>query len=138
MKNLKKDTLVKVMMIFTGVLSFFELLAYTLLKHFLLETSIQTSFKQEQLLYEYNLVWIALLGLSIVLELVAFFTLRKYLAKLDDDVNAIKTYVKEISQKKNNDAIIKIKNYTDFLEISLILKNIVKRFKQKEKKLEKK
>jgi hypothetical protein len=83
-------------------------------------------------------IWIVLLGFSIVLELVAFFTLRKYLAKLDDDVNAIKTYVKEISQKKNYDAIIKIKNYTDFLEISLILKNIVKRLKQKEKKLEKK
>jgi len=57
--------------------------------------------------------------------------------KLNEDIDALSNYLKKIDTKEY-DAKIEIKNYLDFLELSLLLKNLVKRVVQKEKKSSKK
>ena len=134
MKKIKKDTLIKVFMIFIGAFSFLLIGVYALFKNFLLELISKNSLHSQQILSDFNLVWIQFFILALLVFSLAFYFLKKLNTKLTDDIKEIKNYVTEISEHKNYEAIIKIKNYTEFLEISLILKNIVKRLKQKDKK----
>jgi len=57
--------------------------------------------------------------------------------KLKEDIDALSAYLKKIDAKEY-DAEIKIIHSIDFLELSLLLKNLVKRLYQKEKKASKK
>jgi len=57
--------------------------------------------------------------------------------KLKEDIDALSFYLKKIDAKEY-DAKIEIKNYLDFLELSLLLKNLIKRVVQKDKKAAKK
>ena len=134
MKKIKKDTLIKVFMIFIGAFFFLFIGAYALFKNFLLELISQNSLHSKQILLDFNLVWIQFFILALLVFSLVFYFLKKLNTKLTDDIKEIKNYVTEISEHKNYEAIIKIKNYTEFLEISLILKNIVKRLKQRDKK----
>jgi len=57
--------------------------------------------------------------------------------KLKEDIDALAHYLKKIDAKEYDTKIV-IKNYLDFLELSLLLKNLIKRVVQKEKKSTKK
>ena len=138
MKKIKQDTFTKVIMIFVGVFSVLFVVIYALLRHLLLETLSQTSLDTALIITQYNTVWITIFMISIGVFFSAFFYLKKINTKLEEDINAIDTYVKEISEHKNYDAVIKIKHYLEFLEIAVVFKNIAKRLKQKEKKTSKK
>jgi len=138
MKKIKQDTFTKVIIIFVGVFSVLSVVIYALLRHLLLETLSQTSLDTALIITQYNTVWITIFMISIGVFFSAFFYLKKINTKLEEDINAIDTYVKEISEHKNYDAVIKIKHYLEFLEIAVVFKNIAKRLKQKEKKTSKK
>ena len=138
MKRLKEDTLIKTFMIFVGAVLFLLVSAYALFKNFLLDLISQNSLNAQQVLLDFNSLFVVILVVALLVSTFVFYFLRKINAKLTEDIDEIKNYVTEISEHKNYDAIIKIKDYTEFLEISLILKNIVKRLKQKTKKSSKK
>ena len=133
MKKIKEDTLIKVFKIFVLAFFFLFVSAYALFKNFLLDIVAQNSLDPQELLSGFNLVWLEFFTLALLVLTLAFYFLKKLNTKLTDDIKEIKNYVTEISEHKNYEAIIKIKNYKEFLEISLILKNIVKRLKQKYK-----
>ena len=138
MKKIKQDTFTKILMIFVGVFSVLSIVSYVLFKHFFLITLSKTSLNIELITSQYNSIWIEIFVVFIVLFIVVAYLLRKLNTKLEEDINAIDTYVKEISEYKNYDAVIKIKHYLEFLEIAVVFKNIAKRLKQKEKKSSKK
>ena len=138
MKKIREDAFIKIFMIFVGVFFFFFIGFYILFENFLLELISQNHLNTQELLPSFNFLFLEFFLFALSILLFVFYMLKKINTKLEDDIQEIKNYVTEISSHKNYDAIIKIKNYTEFLEISLILKNIVKRLKQKEKKARKK
>jgi len=92
------------------------------------------------LLYEYDIslnIWIMLACLWLSVFGVIVVMLNTLHKKLDEDIAALSYYLRKLDSKKY-DAEIKIKNYLEFLEIVLLLKNLVKRLHNKEKKSSKK
>ena len=85
----------------------------------------------------YNQTWMMLGVLAIFMILLIYFTGRNISNKLSKDIKELQDYLDDINNK-NYDSIIKIDTFQEFLQISLILKNIVKRLSQKEKKFSKK
>ena len=82
---------------------------------------------------DYLSLWIKLEVLLGAIFSVLFFLMKKIGDSIESEVKDIRNYLNEISNK-NYSAVIKINKYQDFLEISLILKNIVKRLKNRDKK----
>ena len=74
----------------------------------------------------------------LVLLTIVYFILKKILNRVQEDIDEVTLYLKEISENKNYEAVVQIKYYLEFLQMSLLLKNIVKRLKQKDKKTSKK
>jgi len=86
---------------------------------------------------EETTLWISL-ALAFTVAFLFFVAMINNLhKKLTEDIDALAHYLKKIDAKEY-DAKIEIKNYLDFLELSLLLKNLVKRVVQKEKKSAKK
>ena len=84
-----------------------------------------------------TMMW-SLIALAFVIAFLVFVGMINRLHKrLNEDVDALCNYLKKIDAKEY-DAKIEIKNYLDFLELSLLLKNLIKRVVQKEKKSAKK
>jgi nitrate/nitrite-specific signal transduction histidine kinase len=75
---------------------------------------------------------ILLFFIYIFIFTISAYILKKYTKKIDDDLSSIIDYIEDINNKKYN-SIIKVDNYLEFLQISIILKNIAKRLKQKTK-----
>ena len=72
-----------------------------------------------------------IIGLSVlVFSFAMYMFLKKQNDKLVTDVETLGEHVQEISDKQY-DSAIKIKYYSDLLQISLVLKNIVKRLNKK-------
>ena len=81
----------------------------------------------------YNEVWIKLGIASIFILIIVYLTVKSMSYKLLEDVEHFQDYLEEISNK-NYQAVVKIKYFHDFLEMSLRLKNIIKRLNNKDSK----
>ena len=86
-----------------------------------------------QIMDSYNTIWAEVIIAFVFFGIIAFLYIKRLHDALLEDVQHLDEYMQEIN-KKNYDAIIQIQHYTEFLKISLIFKNLVKRLKQKEKK----
>jgi len=73
-----------------------------------------------------------LLLLFLVVVLVAFYASKKMSEKIVYDIERITNFLDEISNKNYN-AIIKTKYFYEFLQISLMLKNLVKKLSSRDK-----
>lgn len=138
MKKIRQDTFVKILTIFVAVFFLLYLVAYALFKHLLVETLSQTTLNTDLIISQYNGVWIDVFILFIFIFVGVAYVLKKINAKLEEDIKALDTYAKVISEEKDYDAVIKIKHYLEILEIAVVFKNIAKRLNQKEKKSSKK
>ncbi len=119
------------LLLFIGAFSVLALSAYLLIKNFLLK-HIQIN-ELNTFLYEYHIIWFELFILFLIFGVLMYFLLHAIGKKIEEDISSLNKYLDEINNK-NYDAIIKIENYMEFLHSSLLLKNIVKRLKNKEKK----
>jgi hypothetical protein len=63
-----------------------------------------------------------------------FKVLTKIRKNILEDVDSLSEYLHNISENKQYDSKLYIKNYLEFLHISIVLKNIVKRLRAKSKK----
>lgn len=80
-----------------------------------------------------NLTWYILGGIFLVAYIFVVKLINSIQKKLEEDIYSIKNYLKKIDVKEY-DANIKIIHYLDFLQISLLLKNLVKRLNNRDKK----
>lgn len=87
---------------------------------------------------ELNTLYIILGIFILIFMTLSIYIYNRTLNKINNDVKQIINYLYEVSENKNYDTNLKIDHYTDFLQISLLLKNISKRLNQKEKKSSKK
>jgi len=78
-------------------------------------------------------LWMTLALLFIIILGILYFIVRQLNKRVLYDIKQLKEYVNEIESKKY-DAVIHIKYIYEFLEISLILKNVIKRLQKKDKK----
>jgi signal transduction histidine kinase len=69
--------------------------------------------------------------------LIFIYILKKHNDKIISDIAEIKHYLNHMT-KKEYDAVLQVENFKESLEIAILLKNIAKRLKQKEKKSSKK
>ena len=81
----------------------------------------------------YNQIWMILIALSIFILILIYFYIESIRYKFTEDIEHFQGYINEISNK-NYQAVIKIKYFREFLEMSLRLKNIVKRLNNKDTK----
>jgi len=132
--NLKKDIYRKFFFIFVGTFFLVFTLAYFLIKDFLLEIVNSNNHDILKFIDTYNTIWAEVIIAFIIISIGSFLVVKKFSDNLLADTNHFTEYLEEIN-KKNYDAIVQIQHYTEFLRMSLIFKNLVKRLKAKEKKV---
>jgi len=81
--------------------------------------------------------WLSITFLFFITIFLIFFMMKRYNDKISSDSTRLKEYLEDISNKKY-DSILHIEYFKEYLEISVILRNIVKRLYQKDKKSSKK
>ncbi len=82
------------------------------------------------LMSSFNDVWITIFIIFGMVFLGGFFLLRFWVGKVTQEVDDINNYLEEIN-KKNYEAVLKIEHHLEFLRLTVLLKNIVKRLKNK-------
>jgi len=80
----------------------------------------------------FNDVWISIAFVFITIFFVGFFIIRYIVKSITEEVDDINNFLEEIN-RKNYDAVLKIEHHLEFLQLSILLKNIVKRLKNKNK-----
>lgn len=133
MLDLKKDIVKKffvtIVFLFIAVFT----VAYFLLKQMLLSNLDPAHDNIFKFLDIYNTIWAEIILVTIFFGFIAFLYIKKVSDALLEDVENFSDYIEEIN-KKNYDAVVKIQHYKEFLKMSLVFKNIVKRLGQKKKK----
>jgi len=117
-KNVKKALLLSFILLLTGSVLLSAIVTYIFLN--------DGSFR----------LYVLVVALMLII-FVLFYLYKKTVNKLSDDIAEVINYLDDINNK-DYDSIIKINTFQEFLQISLLLKNIVKRLKQREKKSSKK
>lgn len=127
MLKLKKDIFLTFLFTCAGSLAAVYCIAYILLKNFLLDNG------NVMLVEKFNRVWLDIGFIAIAVFLISCFSIYRLQKRISQDTTALQNYLEEIDAK-NYDAIIKIKYYTEYLHIAVLLKNLVKRVKNRDKK----
>jgi len=94
---------------------------------------IRLSMSLAQIMYDFYSLWTRLFFVFVVIVIIAAFVSKNMSQKVVYDIEQITNYLDEISNK-NYKAIIKTKYFYEFLQISLLLKNLVKKLSKSEKK----
>ncbi len=94
---------------------------------------IRLSMSLAQIMYDFYSLWIKLFFVFAIIVVIAAFISKNMSQKIVYDIEQITKYLDEVSNK-NYKAIIKTKYFFEFLQISLLLKNLVKKLSKNEKK----
>ena len=93
---------------------------------------IRLSISLGKIMSNFYSLWSKLAIAFIIIVLIAFYISKKMSARVLYDIDQITNYLDEIS-KKNYKSIIKTKYFYEFLHISVILKNLVKKLNNRDK-----
>ena len=91
----------------------------------------------EKTMSDFYSLWIILGVILTLIVLMSFYIAKSMASRIEHDINELREYLNAISNK-NYEAHIRIKYYQEFLEISVLLKNLIKRLNNREKKVVKK
>lgn len=94
---------------------------------------IRLSMSLAQIMYDFYSLWTKLFFVFMGIVIVATFISRNMSQKVLYDISQITNYLDEVSNK-NYKAIVKTRYFYEFLQISLLLKNLVKKLSKNEKK----
>ena len=125
MKKITKQLLVRFSLILGGVIFIVLLASYMLLKSLFLEQNIALDLL--------NTLYIELLLFSFILLPLAFYFYKKTVDTLQEEIDSFQNYIDKIDQKEY-EATFKAKHFQEFLQLSVSLKNIIKRLYSKDKK----
>lgn len=120
MLKLQSELLRKIALIYGALFSLFIGSVFFVLSLFLTSAAV---------LY----VGAAITVIFILLSLLFFLFLGRYLKNIQNDVEALTEYTNAINEKEYT-AEVKIMHFVEFLQLSVLLKNIAKRLHQKKKK----
>jgi len=93
---------------------------------------IRLSVGIEAIMSEFNSLFFLLFLSFLFIFALAFYISKKMSEKISYDIEQITNYLDEIT-KKNYGAVIKIEYFYEFLQIALIVKNLVKKLHSKDK-----
>jgi signal transduction histidine kinase len=93
---------------------------------------IRLSMSLAQVMSDFYSLWSKLALVFFVVLLIAFYASKKMSEKILYDIEQITYFLDEVSNKNYN-AIIKTKYFYEFLQISLMLKNLVKKLSSRDK-----
>lgn len=93
---------------------------------------IRLSISLAKVMEDFYSLWIKLAILFLLILLLAFYASKRMSARVLYDIEQLTHYLDEISNK-NYKAIIKTKYFYEFLQISLMLKNLVKKLSNRDK-----
>jgi len=93
---------------------------------------IRLSISLAQVMSDFYSLWSKLALLFIFIVVVAFYASKKMSEKIVYDIGQITSFLDEISDK-NYKAVIKTEYFYEFLQISLMLKNLVKKLSSRDK-----
>ncbi|ADN08648.1 hypothetical protein [Sulfurimonas autotrophica] len=127
MLKLKKDIFLTFLGTFVGSFFVLYLVAYVLLKRFFIENV------DGALMDRFNALWLDIGSAFIIVFTISYFFIRRLQKRISQDTSKIQDYLEAIDAK-NYDAVLKINYYTEYLHIAVLLKNLVKRLKNKDKK----
>lgn len=82
---------------------------------------------------EFYTIYIEIIAIYAVVIFLAFLITNKISNRVNHDINEISNYLSQIADK-NYKAVIKPKYFSEFLQISLLLKNLVKKLANQDKK----
>lgn len=94
---------------------------------------VRLSMSLVQIMDDFYSLWIKLFFIFIGILIAAAFISKKMSQRIVYDISQLTNYLDEISNK-NYKAIVKTKYFYEFLQISLLLKNLVKKLSKNEKK----
>ena len=94
---------------------------------------IRASMSLAQIMDDFYSLWIKLFFIFMGILFIALLISKKMNKKVVYDIGQITNYLDEISNK-NYQAIVKTRYFYEFLQISLLLKNLVKKLSKNEKK----
>lgn len=94
---------------------------------------LRLSMSLEQIMYDFYSLWTKLFFVFMGILILATFISKTMSQKVVYDIEQITNYLDEVSNK-NYKAIIKTKYFYEFLQISLLLKNLVKKLSKNERK----
>ena len=94
---------------------------------------VRVSMSLAQIMYDFYSLWMNLFFVFIAIVIIATFVSRTMSQKVVYDIAQITNYLDEVSNK-NYKAVIKTRYFYEFLQISLSLKNLVKKLSKNEKK----
>lgn len=94
---------------------------------------VRLSMSLAQIMYDFYSLWVKLFFVFIAVMIIATFVSRKMSQRIVYDISQITSYLDEVSNK-NYKAAVKTKYFYEFLQISLLLKNLVKKLSKNEKK----
>ncbi|QOY52563.1 ATP-binding protein [Candidatus Sulfurimonas baltica] len=94
---------------------------------------IRLSMSLAQIMDDFYSLWIKLFFVFIGIILISTFISKKMSERVVYDISQITNYLDEISNKNYN-ATIKIEYFYEFLQVSLLLKNLVKKLAKNDKK----
>lgn len=94
---------------------------------------IRLSMSLAQIMHDFYSLWTKLFFVFVIIVVIAAFVSKNMSQKVVYDIEQITNYLDDISNK-NYKAVIKTKYFYEFLQISLLLKNLVKKLSKSEKK----
>ena len=94
---------------------------------------IRLSMSLEQIMYDFYSLWVKLFFVFAGIVIIATFISRKMSHKVVYDIEQITNYLDQVSNK-NYHAPLDTKHFYEFLQISLLLKSLVKKLSKNEKK----
>ena len=93
---------------------------------------IRVSKSISEVMTDFYSLWSKLAVIFVIIILIAFYISRTMSKKIVLDIDEITKYLDEISNKNYN-AVVKPRHFSEFLQISLLLKNLVKKLSSREK-----
>ncbi len=93
---------------------------------------LRLSMSLEKTLHDFYSLWIKLAIAFLIVMIIAFYIAKLMSQRVVYDIEQITNFLDEIANKNYN-AFIKTKYFYEFLEISLMLKNLVKKLTSREK-----
>ena len=134
MKKINRDIFETFLLTFIVSFVLFMGSAYLLLRDLFIELQEKNSLNATLLIHEYDTIWVELLGVWFILFIFSSLTLFRLLKKIEKEFDSFTNYLQTISNHKEYSAIFKADKYVEFLKVSIIMKNIIKRVNRRDKK----